>query len=113
MLVLFLLKLQQQNRDVLNSRNKLKDQKSELLDAYKQAVRRIQNGDADGQEKAREALKAIMEYNRKIGNPYFGISYANIYRSLTGAAAEEKYDIQGMGLNETESAYAKELLKDQ
>ena len=106
-------KLQQQNRDVLSRTKQLADKKSELLGDYKRAVRRIQNGDADGQEKAREALKAIMEYNRKIGNPYFGISYANIYRSLTGAAAEEKYDIQGMGLNETESAYAKELLKDQ
>ena len=106
-------KLQQQNRDVLSRTKQLADKKSELLGDYKRAVRRIQNGDADGQEKAREAFKAIMEYNRKIGNPYFGISYANIYRSLTGAAAEEKYDIQGMGLNETESAYAKELLKDQ
>jgi hypothetical protein len=105
-------KVQQQNRDILNRTKELRDKKSELLGDYKQAVRRIQNGDADGQEKAREAFKAIMEYNRKIGNPYFGISYANIYRSLTGAAAEEKYDIQGMGLNEVESDYAEQLLRE-
>lgn len=103
-------KVQQQNRDVLNSRNKLKDEKAELLGAYKQAVRRIQNGDADGQEKAREAVEDIMEYNKKIGDPYFGISYANMYRSLTSSAAEAKYDIQGMGLNEVESLYADKLL---
>jgi hypothetical protein len=105
-------KVQQRNRDILNRTKELADNKSELLGDYKQAVRRIQNGDADGQEKARKAFKAIMEYNRKIGNSYFGISYANIYRSLTGAAAEEKYDIQGMGLNEVESAYAEELLRE-
>jgi len=103
--------LQQTNRDILNRTRKLQEQKSELLGAYKQAVRRIQNGDADGQEKAREAFKDIMEYNKKVGNSYFGISYANIYKSLTGAAAEEKYDLQGMGLNEVESYYAKELLE--
>jgi len=103
-------KVQQQNRDVLNSRNKLKDEKAELLGAYKQAVRRIQNGDADGQEKAREAVEDIMEFNKKVGNPYFGISYANMYRSLTSSAAEAKYDIQGMGLNEVESLYADKLL---
>lgn len=102
-------KVQQQNRDVLNSRNKLNDQKTELLGAYKQAVRRIQNGDADGQEKAREAFEDIMEYNKKVGNPYYGISYANMYRSLTGSVAEAKYDVQGMGLNELESEYAKKL----
>jgi len=102
-------KVQQQNRDVLNSRSKLNDQKSELLDAYKQAVRRIQNGDEDGQQKAREAFEDIMEYNKKVGNPYYGISYANMYRSLTGSVAEAKYDIQGMGLNELESEYAKKL----
>ena len=103
-------KVQQQNRDVLNSRNKLKDEKAELLGAYKQAVRRIQNGDADGQEKAREAVEDIMKFNKKVGNPYFGISYANMYRSLTSSAAEAKYDIQGMGLNEVESLYADQLL---
>jgi hypothetical protein len=103
-------KVQQQNRDVLNRYKGLKDEKGELLGAYKQAVRRIQNGDADGQEKAREAFEDIMEYNKKIGNPYFGISYANMYRSLTGSVSEAKYDIQGMGLNEVESYYADQLL---
>lgn len=102
-------KVQQQNRDVLNSRGKLNDQKTELLGAYKQAVRRIQNGDEDGQEEARAAVEDIMEYNKKVGNPYYGISYANMYRSLTGSVAEAKYDIQGMGLNELESEYAKKL----
>jgi len=102
-------KVQQQNRDVLNNSRRLQEQKSELLGAYKQAVRRIQNGDEDGQEQAREAFEDIMEYNKKVGNPYYGISYANMYRSLTGSAAEAKYDIQGMGLNEIESAYAKQL----
>ncbi len=102
-------KVQQQNRDVLNSRGKLNDQKTELLGEYKNAVRRIQNGDEDGQEKAREAFEDIMDYNKKVGNPYYGISYANIYRSLTGSAAEAKYDIQGMGLNELESEYVKRL----
>lgn len=105
--------LQKQNRDVLNRVKDLQERKSELLGAYKQAVRRIQNGDADGQEKAREAVKDIMEYNKKVGNPYFGITYANMYKSLTGAAAEAKYDIQGMGLNQVESEYAKLLLKGQ
>lgn len=104
-------KTQQVNRDILNRTKELQDKKSELLGAYKQAVRRIQNGDPDGQEKAREAFKDIMEYNKKVGNPYFGISYANIYKSLTGAAAEEKYDLQGMGLNEVESYYAEKLLE--
>jgi hypothetical protein len=103
-------KVQQQNRDVLNRTKGLQEKKSELLGAYKQAVRRIQNGDEDGQEKAREAVKDIMEYNKKVGNPYFGISYANMYRSLTSSAAEAKYDIQGMGLNEVESLYADKLL---
>jgi hypothetical protein len=103
-------KVQQQNRDILNSDKKLDEQKAELLGAYKQAVRRIQNGDADGQEKAREAFGDIMEYNKKIGNPYYGISYANMYRSLTGSVSEAKYDIQGMGLNEVESYYADQLL---
>ena len=103
-------KVQQQNRDILNSDKKLDEQKAELLGAYKQAVRRIQNGDADGQEKAREAFEDIMEYNKKIGNPYYGISYANMYRSLTGSVSEAKYDIQGMGLNEVESYYADQLL---
>jgi hypothetical protein len=103
-------KVQQQNRDVLNRYEGLKDEKTELLGAYKQAVRRIQNGDADGQEKAREAVEDIMEFNKKVGNPYFGISYANMYRSLTSSAAEAKYDIQGMGLNEVESLYADKLL---
>lgn len=103
-------KVQQQNRDVLNRTKGLQDEKSELLGAYKQAVRRIQNGDADGQEKAREAVKDIMEYNKKVGNPYYGISYANMYRSLTGSISEAKYDIQGMGLNEVESYYAEQLL---
>lgn len=104
--------VQKQNRDVLNRTKALADKKSELLGDYKRAVRRIQNGDADGQEEARKAFEAIMEYNRKVGNPYFGISYANIYKSLTGAAAEEKYDIQGMGLNEVQSLYVKELFKE-
>jgi hypothetical protein len=103
-------KVQQQNRDVLNSKRELQEQKTELLGAYKQAVRRIQNGDADGQEKAREAVEDIMKYNKKIGHPYYGISYANMYRSLTGSVAEAKYDIQGMGLNEVESFYADQLL---
>jgi hypothetical protein len=103
-------KVQQQNRDVLNRTKNLQEQKSELLTAYKQAVRRIQNGDADGQEEARKAFKDIMEYNKKVGNPYFGISYANIYKSLTGAASEEKYDLQGMGLNEVESYYAEKTI---
>ena len=103
-------KVQQQNRDVLNRTKDLQEQKSELLGAYKRAVRRIQNGDADGQEKAREAVNDIMEFNKKIGNPYYGISYANMYRSLTGSAAEEKYDIQGMGLNQIDSYYADQLL---
>jgi hypothetical protein len=106
-------KVQQQNRDVLNRTKKLQEQRSELLGAYKQAVRRIQNGDADGQEKAREAFEDIMEYNKKVGNPYFGITYANIYKSLTGAAAEGKYDIQGMGLNQVESYYAEKMLGKQ
>jgi hypothetical protein len=105
--------LQKQNRDVLNRVKDLQEQKSELLGAYKQAVRRIQNGDADGQEKAREAVKDIMEYNKKVGNPYFGITYANMYKSLTGAAAEAKYDIQGMGLNQVESYYAEKMLSGQ
>ena len=99
-------KVQQQNRDILNRTKKLQEKKSDLLGAYKRAVRRIQNGDADGQEEARKAFKDIMDYNKKVGNPYFGISYANIYKSLTGAASEAKYDIQGMGLNEVESYYA-------
>lgn len=103
-------KVQQENRDVLNSKKELADKKSELLGDYKRAVRRIQNGDPDGQEKAREAFQNIMEYNKKVGNPYFGISYANIYKSLTGAASEEKYDIQGMGLNEVESYYAEKTI---
>jgi hypothetical protein len=102
-------KVQQQNRDVLNSRKKLEEQKTELLGAYKQAVRRIQNGDEDGQEKAREAFEDIMEYNKKVGHPYYGISYANMYRSLTGSVAEAKYDIQGMGLDQLESEYVKML----
>jgi hypothetical protein len=106
-------KVQQQNRDILNSDKKLDEQKAELLGAYKQAVRRIQNGDADGQEKAREAVEDIMEYNKKIGNPYYGISYANMYRSLTGSVSEAKYDIQGMGLNQVESYYAEQLLGKQ
>lgn len=103
-------KVQQQNRDILNSTKDLQTQKADLLGAYKRAVRRIQNGDADGQEKAREAVNDIMEFNKKVGNPYYGISYANMYRSLTGAAAEEKYDIQGMGLNQIDSYYADQLL---
>jgi hypothetical protein len=103
-------KVQQQNRDILNSKKDLETQKADLLGAYKRAVRRIQNGDADGQEKAREAVNDIMEFNKKVGNPYYGISYANMYRSLTGAAAEEKYDIQGMGLNQIDSYYADQLL---
>lgn len=103
-------KVQQQNRDVLNRTKDLQAQKSDLLSAYKRAVRRIQNGDEDGQEKAREAVNDIMEFNKKIGNPYYGISYANMYRSLTGSAAEEKYDIQGMGLNQIDSYYADQLL---
>jgi hypothetical protein len=106
-------KVQQENRDILNRRQELRDKKSELLGDYKRAVRRIQNGDADGQEKAREAFKAIMDYNKKIGNPHFGISYSNIYKSLTGAASEEKYDIQGMGLTEVESYYAEKTLGKQ
>jgi hypothetical protein len=106
-------KVQQENRDILNRTRELRDKKSELLSDYKRAVRRIQNGDADGQEKAREAVNDIMEYNKKIGNPYYGISYANMYRSLTGAASEEKYDIQGMGLNQIDSYYAEQLLKGQ
>lgn len=106
-------KVQQQNRDVLNRVKGLQEQKSDLLGAYKQAVRRIQNGDEDGQEKAREAVEDIMEYNKKVGNPYYGISYANMYRSLTGSAAEAKYDIQGMGLNEIDSYYAEQMLKGQ
>jgi hypothetical protein len=106
-------KVQQQNRDVLNRVKNLQELKSELLGTYKLAVRRIQNGDADGQEKAREAFKDIMEYNEKVGNPYFAISYSNIYKSLTGAAAEGKYDIQGMGLNQVESYYAEKMLNKQ
>ena len=104
--------VQKQNRDILGRTKALADKKSELLGDYKRAVRRIQNGDPDGQEEARKAFEAIMEYNRKVGNPYFGISYSNIYKSLTGAAAEEKYDIQGMGLNQIESEYAKKLLEE-
>jgi hypothetical protein len=102
-------KVQQQNRDILNSRKDLETQKTDLLDAYKQAVRRIQNGDEDGQEKARAAVEDIMDYNRKVGNPYYGISYANMYRSLTGSVAEAKYDVQGMGLDQLESEYVKML----
>ena len=50
-----------------------------------------------------------MDYNKKVGNPYYGISYANMYRSLTGSVAEAKYDVQGMGLDQLESEYAKKL----
>ena len=103
-------KLQQENRDVLGRYRDLRDKKSELLSDYKRAVRRIQNGDADGQEEAKKAFDAIKEYNRKVGNPYFGISYANIYKSLSGAEAEGRYDIQGMGLNEVESYYAQKMI---
>jgi len=103
-------KVQQENRDVLNRTKELKEQKSELLGAYKRAVRRIQNGDADGREEAKKALDDIADFNRKVGNPYFGISYANIYKSLSGAEAEAKYDLQGMGLNEVESYYAQKMI---
>lgn len=106
-------KVQQQNRDILNRTKALADKKSELLGDYKRAVRRIQNGDPDGQEKAREAFQNIMDYNKKVGNPYFAISYSNIYKSLTGAASEEKYDLQGMGLNEVEAYYAEKTLGKQ
>lgn len=104
--------VQKRNRDILGRFKDLGDQKSELLSDYNRAVRRIRNGDPDGQEEARKAFEAIMEYNRKIGNPYFGVSYANIYKSLTGAAAEEKHDIDAMGLNEVQSLYVKKLFEE-
>jgi hypothetical protein len=56
-------------------------------------------------------MREIEEYNQKVGNPYFAITYTNIVNSLRGAVSEEKYDVQGMGLNEIESYYTQKTIE--
>ena len=106
-------KLQQQTRDVLGRTRELQEGKSDLVGAYTRAVRRIRNGDADGYSEAREAVQDIEEYNQKVGNPYFGISYTNLVNALRGSLAEEAHDIHGMGLTEIEAFYADKTLRNQ
>ncbi len=106
-------KLQQQTRDVLGRTKELQEGKSELVGAYTRAVRRIRNGDADGYIEAREAIQDIEDYNQKVGNPYFGVSYTNLMNALRGSIAEEAHDIHGMGLTEIEAAYVDKTLRNQ
>lgn len=106
-------KVQQQTRDILGRTKDLQDAKSELLGNYTRAVRRIRNGDAGGYADAEKALKEIEEYNQKVGNPYFVITYTNMINSLRGAVSEEKYDVQGMGLNEVEAYYTQKTITGQ
>jgi hypothetical protein len=104
-------KVQQQTRDILGRTKELQETKSDLLGSYTRAVRRIRNGDADGYADADKAMREIEEYNQKVGNPYFAITYTNIVNSLRGAVSEEKYDVQGMGLNEIESYYTQKTIE--
>jgi hypothetical protein len=98
-------KVQRRGRDFNNRIKELGDAKSELLGAYKSALRRIRNGDADGYELANKAADDIRKFNSKIGNKDFAITLENITNSARGSLSEEKYDIEGMGLNEVESYY--------
>jgi len=104
-------KVQQQTRDILGRTKELQETERNLLSNYTRAVRRIRNGDADGYADASKAMREIEEYNQKIGNPYLAITYTNIMNSLRGAVSEEKYDVQGMGLNEIESYYAQKTIE--
>ena len=98
-------KVQRRGRDFNNRVKELGDAKSELLGAYKRALRRIRNGDADGYELANKAADDIRKFNSKVGNKDFAITMKNIVNSARGSLSEEKYDIEGMGLNEVESYY--------
>ena len=106
-------KVQRRGRDFNNRVKELGDAKSELLGAYKSALRRIRNGDADGYELANKAADDIRKFNSKIGNKYFAITTENIVNSARGSLSEEKYDIEGMGLNEVESYYVKRAMEPQ
>jgi hypothetical protein len=106
-------KVQRRGRDFNNRIKELGDAKSELLGAYKSALRRIRNGDADGYELANKAADDIRKFNSKIGNKDFAISLENIVNSARGSLSEEKYDIEGMGLNEVESYYVQKAMGPQ
>jgi hypothetical protein len=106
-------KVQRRGRDFNNRIKELGDAKSELLGAYKSALRRIRNGDADGYELANKAADDIRKFNSKIGNKDFAITMENIVNSARGSLSEEKYDIEGMGLNEVESYYVRKAMGDQ
>jgi hypothetical protein len=106
-------KVQRRGRDFNNRVKELGDAKSELLGAYKSALRRIRNGDADGYELANKAADDIRKFNSKIGNKYFAITTENIVNSARGSLSEEKYDIEGMGLNEVESYYVRKAMGPQ
>lgn len=106
-------KVQRRGRDFNNRVKELGEAKSELLGAYKSALRRIRNGDADGYELANKAADDIRKFNSKIGNKYFAITMENIVNSARGSLSEEKYDVEGMGLNEVESYYVRKAMGDQ
>ena len=106
-------KVQRRGRDFNNRIKELGDAKSELLGAYKSALRRIRNGDADGYELANKAADDIRKFNSKIGNKDFAITMENIVNSARGSLSEEKYDIEGMGLNEVESYYVQKAMGPQ
>lgn len=106
-------KVQRRGRDFNNRVKELGEAKSELLGAYKSALRRIRNGDADGYEMANKAADDIRKFNSKIGNKYFAITTENIVNSARGSLSEEKYDIEGMGLNEVESYYVRKAMGPQ
>jgi hypothetical protein len=106
-------KVQRRGRDFNNRIKELDDAKSELLGAYKSALRRIRNGDADGYELANKAADDIRKFNSKIGNKDFAITMENIVNSARGSLSEEKYDIEGMGLNEVESYYVQKAMGPQ
>jgi hypothetical protein len=106
-------KLQRRNRDITGRIKDLDKTQKELTGAFNEAVRRIANGDPDGRAEARKAFENIIEYNQKIGNPYFMITDEKVMRSLRGSFSKDKYDIAGMELNAVGSHYTRELLNRQ
>lgn len=104
-------KLQKRGRFVTSRLKELADQKVELLNDAKIAVRRVRNGDAGAEAERDEAFAAIREYNDKVGNPLYEITASQVLASLMASTKDELYDIDGLGLDMKENIYV-DMLKN-
>ena len=101
---------QKLNRDVMDRKQELSDDRSAILDKWTQAYRKWSLGDTDANDALKAAYSGVQQFNKRTSNPYWMISTTDLYNSLRSAKSESKYDVQGMGLNAPESYYVKQML---